>query len=193
MNGADRLEQALRALREADVDRGAPIAARTRLQAAFREHHSNARRRSWWRWTAVGVCAAASFIAVWRFSLPATVNYPGPVAVVVHPAPLAAPEMVPATVDAPKRKVAKRPRSAVAAAPQHSAPGPGVEEFIKLPYAPPFSASDYGQVMRVRLPRQSLRSMGLPVNEDRFFDRVPADLLLGEDGVPRAIRLATYR
>ena len=59
---------------------------------------------------------------------------------------------------------------------------------MAIPYAPPFTRIDQGQVVRVRVPRQSLRSLGLPVNEDRMFERVPADLLMGEDGVPRAIR-----
>jgi hypothetical protein len=35
--------------------------------------------------------------------------------------------------------------------------------------------------------------MGLPVNEERIFDRIPADLLMGEDGVPRAIRFVNDR
>jgi corrinoid protein of di/trimethylamine methyltransferase len=34
--------------------------------------------------------------------------------------------------------------------------------------------------MRVRLPRQSLRSLGIPVNEERMFERAPADILMGE-------------
>ena len=44
------------------------------------------------------------------------------------------------------------------------------------------------QVVRVRLPRSAMRSVGLPVNEDRWMEQVPADVLLGQDGVARAVR-----
>jgi hypothetical protein len=49
-------------------------------------------------------------------------------------------------------------------------------------------AQDRGEVVRVRLPRQSLRQFGIPVNPERLLERVPADVLVGEDGIPRGIR-----
>jgi hypothetical protein len=57
-----------------------------------------------------------------------------------------------------------------------------------LPYAPPIDVNDEAQVIRVRLPRSAMRTVGLPVNEDRWFERVPADVLLGQDGIARAVR-----
>jgi hypothetical protein len=33
-----------------------------------------------------------------------------------------------------------------------------------------------------------MRSFGLPVNEDRIVNAVKADVLIGEDGIARAIR-----
>lgn len=47
---------------------------------------------------------------------------------------------------------------------------------------------DSGRVVRVELPRSALVSMGLPVNMERTGESVKADVLLGEDGVARAIR-----
>jgi hypothetical protein len=44
------------------------------------------------------------------------------------------------------------------------------------------------QVVRVELPRSALQSFGLPVNAERAGERVKADVLLGHDGVARAIR-----
>ena len=93
---------------------------------------------------------------------------------------------VTAAVKPRNRTVAKAPRREAVPVQQAA-----VQEFIALPYAPPLSSWDRGQVMRVRLPRHSLRSMGIPVNEDRIFERVPADLLMGEDGVARAIRFVS--
>ncbi len=33
-----------------------------------------------------------------------------------------------------------------------------------------------------------MRTVGLPVSEDHLADRVQADVLVGEEGLPRAIR-----
>jgi hypothetical protein len=45
-----------------------------------------------------------------------------------------------------------------------------------------------GRVVRVDLPRSALAHFGLPVNMDRANERIKADLLLGVDGLPHAIR-----
>jgi hypothetical protein len=58
--------------------------------------------------------------------------------------------------------------------------------FLLLPNADtPF---EYGAVIRVELPRSALVKVGLPVNEDRFPEPVKADVLIGQDGVARAVR-----
>jgi hypothetical protein len=60
-------------------------------------------------------------------------------------------------------------------------------EFLPLTYGS-LSQLDDGQVVRVELPRSALQSFGLPVNAERAGERVKADVLLGHDGVARAIR-----
>jgi hypothetical protein len=50
------------------------------------------------------------------------------------------------------------------------------------------SLADGGQLVRVQLPRSALMKFGLPVNLDRANERVKADVLLGSDGIARAIR-----
>jgi hypothetical protein len=45
-----------------------------------------------------------------------------------------------------------------------------------------------GRVVRVDLPRSALAHSGLPVNMDRANERIKADVLLGVDGLPHAIR-----
>jgi len=50
---------------------------------------------------------------------------------------------------------------------------------------PPF---EYGSIVRVELPRSALRAVGLPVNENRLSERIDADILLGQDGLARAVR-----
>ena len=197
MNNTEQLENALKLLSQADSDRGASPFLETRLRAAFREHHKARRRAFSFRWAAVaGMFACAAFVT-WRLAAPAAVEAPKAIATVT-PAPGVAPSPAPAA-EAVKQAapVLARKRTAapvtVAKAPASRPPDDetGVQEFIALPYAPPLSSWDRGQVVRVRLPRQSLRSFGIPVNEERMFERVPADLLMGEDGLARAIRFVS--
>lgn len=61
-------------------------------------------------------------------------------------------------------------------------------DFLPLTYGSNLSQLDDGQVVRVELPRSALHSFGLPVNAERAGERVKADVLLGNDGVARAIR-----
>jgi hypothetical protein len=61
-------------------------------------------------------------------------------------------------------------------------------DFLPLSYGSNLSPLDDGQVIRLELPRSALQSFGLPVNVERAGERVKADVLLGHDGVARAIR-----
>lgn len=61
-------------------------------------------------------------------------------------------------------------------------------DFLPLTYDNNLSQLDDGQVVRVELSRSALHSFGLPVNLERGSERVKADVLLGHDGVARAIR-----
>ncbi|HEV2802730.1 MAG TPA: hypothetical protein VGW12_19825 [Pyrinomonadaceae bacterium] len=62
-------------------------------------------------------------------------------------------------------------------------------EFIPLVAgAPDAQPLESGQVVRVQLPRAALASLGLPLNAERSNETVKADVLLGNDGLARAIR-----
>jgi hypothetical protein len=61
-------------------------------------------------------------------------------------------------------------------------------DFIPLRYLNPASLQDGGQIVRVELPRSALANFGLPVNMDRYNEKVKADVLLGVDGLAHAIR-----
>lgn len=60
-------------------------------------------------------------------------------------------------------------------------------EFIPLVQGG-FAPGDSGHVIRVELPRTALANFGLPVNVERAGGRVKADVLMGDDGIARAIR-----
>ena len=61
-------------------------------------------------------------------------------------------------------------------------------DFIPLSYMSEASLQDGGQIVRVQLPRSALANFGLPVNMDRYNEKVKADVLFGVDGTARAIR-----
>ena len=61
-------------------------------------------------------------------------------------------------------------------------------DFIPLTYMTPVNLQDGGQIVRVELPRSALANFGLPVNMDRYNEKVKADVLLGVDGMAHAIR-----
>lgn len=61
-------------------------------------------------------------------------------------------------------------------------------EFMPLGYLSPATLQDGGQIVRVEVPRATLASFGIPVNMDRYNEKVKADVLLGVDGMAHAIR-----
>jgi hypothetical protein len=61
-------------------------------------------------------------------------------------------------------------------------------DFIPLSYMSAASLQDGGQIVRVQLPRSALANFGLSVNMDRYNEKVKADVLVGVDGMARAIR-----
>lgn len=63
-----------------------------------------------------------------------------------------------------------------------------LSDFTLLPGALMADTAD-AAILRVRLQRGSLSSLGLPVNEERAGEWIQVDLLVGNDGLPQAVRL----
>lgn len=63
--------------------------------------------------------------------------------------------------------------------------------FVSLPYATDPGTLQDGTVVRVELTRAALASMGMPVADAGSLDRIPADIILSEDGAPQAIRFVS--
>jgi len=61
-------------------------------------------------------------------------------------------------------------------------------DFFPLSYGDDQKPMESGEVIRVQMPRSALITLGLPVNIERADVPVKADLLVGEDGLARAIR-----
>ncbi len=68
--------------------------------------------------------------------------------------------------------------------------GPGDGEFIPVPYAPPLAPGEAVAVVRTQLDTQALDRMGVNVVlASAASAQVNADLVLGQDGLPRAVRV----
>jgi hypothetical protein len=61
-------------------------------------------------------------------------------------------------------------------------------DFFPLSYGGDQKPMESGEVIRVQMPRSALIAFGLPLNVERADESVKADLLVGEDGMARAIR-----
>jgi translation elongation factor EF-4 len=61
-------------------------------------------------------------------------------------------------------------------------------EFTLLPGSLPQEVDD-SAIVRVGMQRGALGALGLPVNEERVSDWIQVDLLVGQDGLPKAVRL----
>lgn len=85
----------------------------------------------------------------------------------------------------------KHPPARKQAAPSDSTDSEYATAFMPLPYADDSAALDGGAVVRVSLSRSALASFGLPVADFASSDRFQADLIVGADGAPQAIRLVS--
>lgn len=152
------MNELLRALAESDRKKEAPPEVEIRLKAAFRRKH---KRRIWPYFAAAAAGMALFFV---RVPKPQTME----IAVVTPP--------VPVLPVAKARVIHRKPRP----------PQEIVTEFYPLMDDPP--PFERGELLRVSLPAAAMRSVGVPVSEDRLADTVQADVLVGQEGLARAIR-----
>jgi hypothetical protein len=173
----DRVLQALKALAENDHDREAPPTVEARLLRQF-----HARRTSHkWRWAGIAAIAAGVVLAV----LLSMNRSPKPVARTAAPA-----VQIPQEAALPVAPVAPpAPRKAARKMARPEAREVVTDFFPLMDPAPPF---ERGQMLRVQLPAAAMRTVGLPVREDHLADPIQADVLVGEEGMPRAIRFVRF-
>jgi hypothetical protein len=63
------------------------------------------------------------------------------------------------------------------------------DDFIAVPYTPPLAPGEMIRVVHADLYPEALASMGVEVDPS-WAERLPADVVVGEDGLPRAVRIA---
>jgi hypothetical protein len=62
------------------------------------------------------------------------------------------------------------------------------DDFIAVPYTPPLAPGEMVRVVHADLYPEALASMGVEVDPS-WAGNLPADVVVGEDGLPRAVRI----
>jgi hypothetical protein len=180
MSSEDQVRAALKAL--ADHDRSQE--SRTPAHAVY-ARKPTAKRKPGAVFGAIGLAAAAAIVA---FLLQPSPQAPVPSApktplidTAVRTTAPAAESAEPASAPSPMPVAEVTPKAA---------PREVVTDFFPLMDVPP--PFERGQLLRVVVPAATMRTVGLPVNPDRLSERVQADVLVGEEGMARAIRFVSY-
>jgi hypothetical protein len=167
---------ALQALREATRDARTPQRVEMRLQQEFQMRHRTIKRRSTAIFAAWALATAAVLFAGvswWNWRLTQThdtaaKNDVKPNATV----PTVTPAVNPIETSEEPTLIADN----------------NIGDFTLLPDSLPQETDD-SAIVRVGMQRGALSALGLQVNEERANDWIQVDLLVGEDGLPKAVRL----
>jgi|SRR5687767_4030878 len=192
------LTSGLQLLAEEMASHDAPPEIEQKLREAFRARAvvvpMPVKRKYTGYWVAAGI-AAVLLIAVSVIALRSRTDPPKPVNAQQTEQPRIKEEEPRPVLETPKVEevVAQKPRRLTVRRPANSAIANHVNreiatDFMPLGYLNPATLQDGGQIIRVELPRSSLANFGLPVNMNRYHEKVKADVLLGADGLAHAIR-----
>jgi len=164
---------ALQALRETTRDAEAPRRVEMRLRQEFGMRHRTAKTRSVAIFVSWALASAAVLFAgvSWRNWRVAQTQHPGVSSEAVKTNAIPAPSPSTETVDEPTLVADNE-----------------TGDFTLLPGSLPQEMDD-SSIVRVGMQRGALSALGLPVNEERVSDWIQVDLLVGQDGLPKAVRL----
>jgi len=185
MSAATELAEASQLVAESALQEQAPPRVEAAILAAFREHHRTVSWRRAFEWVGVGAAAAVLLAFLWTMGT-RRVEQPNP-----------AQKKEPTTQSNIPLDAAVAPGGTPTASGESPAePSPDVEsasyaasDFVPVPYAGSITADDPGMIVRVQLTRASLAQLGYPVAEAQGEDLISADILVGEDGWPRGVKL----
>jgi hypothetical protein len=192
------IDTGLLRLRASDAQSGAGPQVEAAVMAAFAARQRTRRPLVWrkWAWAAAAIPVAAALaiaylgsrqaptpqegVVAWQESLPQQrerVAQPPPAERL--PVPVAAGSAPPQTESAPRVHRAPRGRSNTVER---------VSSFVPVRYGKPVEPGEPLQMIRIQLPQAELIRLGIPVPPDASRALIQADVLLGEDGLAKAIR-----
>jgi hypothetical protein len=184
MNAPTQFDQALEALRQEHRSIQPPP---TLEASILRQAQLSAPRHTVRNWSRALVTAAALAIAIVLLYI-----RPTPLTVETHTTPPSAPQTTPFTAamsitpatPSTHQRTSSRPHPS---AHRQSTPNPG--PFVPLPTGVGLPEPTQAILIRTRIDTSSLRSYGLTPPPPGAPQTVLAEFLVGEDGLPRAIRL----
>lgn len=171
-----------------------------RLLSAFVRQHDASKvgrvrnpQSPWWRWAAAAVLVLSAAVTWYPVEptriVPSDVSNETPQDAASPPTAsreaVKPPPRVPVvSTPARPRRQARQMQSAVEATPQFA-------DFLALPGASALPDFESGRIVRVQVPLTVLPAYGMDLVLDATPTSVEADFLVGQDGLPRAIRLAS--
>ncbi len=207
LNRERKMTAGLQALAVEEAAMNAPERVRSVLRAAFDERQAAAasppvlqwpaRRRLLWRMAAAAMLLISTIASVlWQREQGAQVDN-NPADVVNHPSPQNPPgQGLEATPQAKRTGEIHSPKVIRPSARGGRRRMPPVKEsaeaagdIFPLTFVAKSGPTEFVQIVRVEISRSMLLSMGLPVNIDRGEGLIKADIIIGEDGVARAVRI----
>ncbi len=178
--------EASEAAAEAFHGQEAPARVAMMLLGRFREQHQ--RRRYWRRtleWAALGATAAGLLIAAWAsYGRWKASLYSAPETPVASRSAASAGTEVGSWLPGDIQSAEESARGVLGSSKSDLG-----ADFVPVPFGEGIEPGDAGMVVRVDLPRAALGALGYPVDEANAEDWLRADVLIGEDGWPRAVRL----
>ncbi len=169
----------------------------SRVEAQLRAEVRRRRRVAVAPWILAVGAAAVLLLGIWIGQARPVARAPVVAARQASPEPMRIPEGPVRVTDV--EDVPAAPQAVARALPRFAAPRMAVRQpqafaetvpvFVMLPGSELMPAAQDLQVLRVRIPRTRIQALGWPVNMDRLDERVLADVLVGTDGVARAVRL----
>jgi len=183
----------LQVLKDADRDLEAPPELEAKLMEAYRRHNA---LRTWKRFTPLFAVAA---LVAWMAFVPRTHSRAAVPTFIETPLSLArswrslqraggdlSPQTPPRTETSSVRTLKGTPRSLKLLGAKAVEVSEVATEFYPLIDTPP--PFERGELMRVIVPAATMRKVGLPVSDNHLNDPVQADILVGQEGLARAIR-----
>ena len=194
---SQQLRAALCALARADECKHAPMRLEAQLLSTFRVHRKAVRRRSrrnlaWWMAAAAVLAVMIGAGLAWRRVARGVRGSTHPTAPVPLAQVVTKPASAPPVMAAPQKNGRAQLRHSWRASklsePPKAEPVAELAEFLPLPFANDDSPLGTAEVVRIRLSESALGELGLPVSDEGAGRPVTADIVIGEDGVARAIR-----
>jgi hypothetical protein len=171
-----------------------PAAARPRLEAAMEQRASIPALRPipWWQWAAMAAGLALVFLLLGQMRTRQPERDFQETHAKMEPAPTV--PAAPAPITAKKPSVARAKHALPTAARPVNDDSTFENAFIRLPYSDPSLPVNTADIVRVEIPLSALASSGVVRTQPGTADTlVKADVLLGLDGQPSAIRLVSAR